>query len=135
MSHPHKVEKVDNEALLPLVRHNCHQCLGTIQKGKHSERKTSEEYYEVAEELSLPILYVDIKVTRKIKGEDPVPTVDKTLQYLLKDPGHVYKYYPLLTEVDYGLLMLEGDLCPVVGREWVDIDDDDDDNRPCLGIG
>lgn len=53
----------------------------------------------------MPILNVDIKVTRKIKGEDPVPTVDKTLQYLLKDPGQVYKYYPLLTCVAIVLVM------------------------------
>lgn len=51
------------------------------------------------------ILYVDIKVTRKIKWEDPVPTVDKTLQYHLKDPGQVYKYYPLLTCVAIVLVM------------------------------
>lgn len=37
--------------------------------------------------------------------EDPVPTVDKILQYLLKEPGQVYKYYPVLTCVAIVLVM------------------------------
>ncbi|WUR04875.1 uncharacterized protein VNE69_11044 [Vairimorpha necatrix] len=61
-----------------------------IPRGTYHENVASHEGQEFSAtsrkddkqilELSLTILYVDIKVTRTIKGEDPVPTADKTLQ-------------------------------------------------------
>ncbi|CAB3232285.1 unnamed protein product [Arctia plantaginis] len=81
---------------------------GEISEDDSTDNEDDIDYYSSQRDRLMELEDeedVDIKVTRKIKGEDPVPTVDKTLQYLRKDPGQVYKYYPLLTCVAIVLVM------------------------------